>query len=197
MNNLKEYTEKLVNISEEEWHEILKIFTLKRFKKGENIYDIGDTTNSFYYLSSGIARTYYINENYKEITWSVHRNSNENLEDAFLNDYISYLKCETSKLCCESLVDCEVYSASYEKLEKLYETNIKYMKFAKLNVEQAMIKMANLSIYYNMSASDKYKYIKQHKAFYEDILPDYQLATVLGITPQSLSRLKMRIGDKI
>jgi len=78
-------------------------------------------------------------------------------------------------------------------LEKLYETNIKYMKFAKLNVEQAMIKMANLSIYYNMSVSDKYKYIKEHKSFYIDILPDYQLATVLGITPQSLSRLKARV----
>ena len=190
MNNLKEHIKKIININEEEWNEIVKIFTLKEFKKGENIYNLGDKANLFYYLSSGIARTYYINEKYKEITTSVHKNIKNSLLDSFLNDYISYVKGETSKIYCEAIEDCNVYIASYDDLEKLYETNIKYMKFAKFSSDQAIIKMADVSIFNNMSATDKYNYLKQHKAFYEEILPDYHLATVLGITPQSLSRLK-------
>ena len=63
-------------------------------------------------------------------------------------------------------------------------------KLAKLSSDQALIKVADLSIYHNMSASEKYNYLKENKAFYEEVLHDYQLATVLGITPQSLSRLK-------
>ena len=190
MNNLKEYTKKFIDINEEEWDKILKLFRVKAFKKGENIYKIGDSTNLFYYLSSGTARSYYINESYKEITLFVYKNFKNSLVDSFLNDYIRYLKNEDSKLSCEAITDCKVYIASYEDLEKLYETNIKYMKLAKLSSDQALIKVADLSIYHNMSASEKYNYLKENKAFYEEVLHDYQLATVLGITPQSLSRLK-------
>ena len=190
MNNLKEYTKKLIDINEAEWNELSKTFTLKAFKKGDYIYKVGDSTKLFYYLSSGTARSYYINENYKEMTLFVYKNLKNSLIDAFLNDYIRYLKGEDSKLSCEAITDCKVYVASYDDLEKLYETNIKYMKLAKLSSDQALVKVADLSIYNNMSATDKYNYLKENKAFYEESLPDYQFATVLGITPQSLSRLK-------
>ena len=41
-----------------------------------------------------------------------------------------------------------------------------------------------------LSAKEKYQLIKEIAPIYEKVLPDYQFATMLGITPQSLSRIK-------
>ena len=41
-----------------------------------------------------------------------------------------------------------------------------------------------------LTAKEKYELMKEIAPVYEEVLPDYQYATVLGITPQSLSRIK-------
>jgi hypothetical protein len=46
-----------------------------------------------------------------------------------------------------------------------------------------------------LTAKEKYLLMQNVAPMYERVLPDYQFATVLGITPQSLSRIKREMKD--
>ena len=195
MKKLRTYSKQMIQLTDEEWEKSTSFYALHTFQKGESIRRAGEICNHAYYLAKGAVRTYLINDEGKEITLMVHANKEDIFLDPFFGDFMSYITQSEGELFSEAIEDCEVYITDYKNIEKLYETDIKWMKVGKILAEEQLIKLVEHRKWSRLNATERYKYIQKHKPLYEEILPDYQLASLLNITPQSLSRIKNNLSD--
>ena len=191
MKFLRQYIEAMIEIDDNEWNKVTSLFTKKEYAKGEEIFSAGEVCQNIYYLSSGVLRMYSISTEGKDLTWSVNYHKNDYQLDPFSGDYVSYLTQNESTFFIQTLADCTVYVASFSELDKLYESDIKWMILAKkISDNQLVTLVQRIEMMKRLTAKEKYFLMKKIAPIYEEVLPDYQFATVLGITPQSLSRIK-------
>lgn len=196
MKFLREYIEDKIAINDEEWIKISTYFTKVTFKKDDEFHSAGEISKTLYYLSSGIARTYMLTTDGKEVTLGIHYNDTKQKLNLFIGDYISYLDTSESPIFCVALDDCIIYKADYDKLDALYESEFKYMKLARKISDVLLVDVAKvIRATHRFSAKERYSYIQTLSPLYEKVLTDYQLASLLGITPQSFSRIKKKKSE--
>ena len=191
MDFLRTYIETMIDINDTEWQMVTKLFTKKEYKKGEEIFRAGEICYKLHYISNGIVRIYSLSTDGKDFTIALNYNKDDFKIDVFCADYVSYLTKSESMFFAEALEDCTVYEADFRELDKLYESGLKWMSLAKkISDFQLVAVIQRVQMMKRLSAKEKYLLIKEIAPVYEKVLPDYQFATVLGITPQSLSRIK-------
>ena len=191
MQYLRAYIESMIEIDEEEWQTVTALFSQKEYKKGDELFSAGEICQKLYYIASGITRIYSISTEGKDLTWALNYNQNGYQLDPFCGDYVSYLTQAESTFFAEAIEDCIVYEADFEALDKHYESGLKWMSLARqISDGQLVIISQRAQMMKKLTAKEKYLLMKKIAPVYEEVLPDYQYATVLGITPQSLSRIK-------
>ncbi|MCB4763537.1 MAG: Crp/Fnr family transcriptional regulator [Sulfurovum sp.] len=188
------YLEPMITLSDDAWKDAISIYRLKHFKKGESIRVAGEVCTEGYYLSEGAVRTYVIGEEGKEQTLMVHVNRENNFFDPFFGDFISYVTQTEGEIFAEAIEDCKVYISDMKEVESLYESDIKWMKLGKLLAEEQLVKLVERKKWLRLDAKERYLYIQKHRAVFETILPDYHLASLLSIAPQSLSRIRKELN---
>ncbi|RUM65750.1 MAG: hypothetical protein DSZ05_05495 [Sulfurospirillum sp.] len=87
--------------------------------------------------------------------------------------------------------DCIIYEAKLSQIDALYASDIKWMSLGKKISDEYIVKIGqNAQMLRQLTAKEKYILMKEIEPLYEEVLADYQYATLLGITAQSLSRIK-------
>ena len=191
MKFLKQYIKDKIEINDEEWEKIASLFTKKTYAKGEEIFSAGEIHKKVYYVSEGILRMYMIDTEGKDITWSLNYHKDNQVLDPFSGDFVSYLSKKESDLFCETLCDTVLYISDFKALDTLYESSLKWMKLGKIISDTQIVTLVERTkMMHRLTAKEKYLLMQKVAPIYEKVLPDYQFATVLGITPQSLSRIK-------
>lgn len=195
MEYLRSYIESMIEIDEVEWRSVMELFTKKSYKKGDELFCAGAICQKLYYISSGITRIYSISTEGKDLTWALNYNQNGYRLDPFCGDYVSYLTQTQSNFFAEALEDFTVYEADFSALDKHYESGLKWMTLARRISDAQLVTIAQRTqMLKRLTAKEKYLLLKEIAPVYEEVLPDYQYATVLGITPQSLSRIKKELN---
>ena len=194
MKFLRTYVEDKIEskLSDEEWlREFASLFTKQTYVKGQELLSAGEVCNTFYYISSGTVRTYTIDTAGKEQTWALHINQDSDKLDVFVGDYHSFYIQNESNFYAEAFTDVVVYKAEFSALNALFENNFMWMKLGKgIFEEQVVLLMERKKMMTNLTAKERYMVMQKIAPIYEELLPDYQFASVLGIAPQSLSRIK-------
>lgn len=184
--------EEFVTLSNEEWKLFESKLIFKKYKKGDVLLHAGDVCKTLRFINKGIARLYFINEEGKEFTCFIaHNDASSRATDKFILDFESYSKQIDSGSFADVVDDCEIFEISYDDMQKLC-SEIK-------NLEVFMNEMATL-VFTSIRDDMVYRSTTTAKQRYEDFLnekpnllkkvPQHQIATFLGIAPQSLSRLK-------
>ena len=89
-----------------------------------------------------------------------------------------------------------MYVADFSALDRLYESELKWMTLArKISDMQLITIVQRMQMLKPLDATAKYKLLKEIAPVYEEVLSNAQFASVLGITPQSLSRVKGQINE--
>ena len=188
----KELIKEFIDLSDEEWILFKSKLILKKYKKGDILLRAGDICKTLRFINKGIARLYFINEEGKEFTCFIaYNDDNARATDKFILDFESYSKQIPSGSSSDVIDDCEILEISYDEIQVLC-SKIKNLKIF-------MDEMATLA-FTSIRDDMIYRSTTTAKQRYEDFLnenpnllkkvPQYQLATFLGIAPQSLSRLK-------
>lgn len=171
---------------------ILKVAAVgkpKTFKKGELILGIGERMTKVYFVLNGLGRSYYIDNDGNDIT------------KAFLY--------ENSFCIAESFFTNEPSCQSFEAIENMtvleYNANeLKSMIFADFELKELYIKMLENTIVYKMrressfqleSATERYLNFKKSLPNIEDRVKQSCIASYLGITPVSLSRIRRALME--
>jgi CRP-like cAMP-binding protein len=194
MQFLIQYLENFIEINQDDLQLINNLFHKRVYAKGEDIFSAGEICQTLYYISQGAVRTYSITSEGKDLTWGVSYNKNGKQLNHFAGDYVSYLTQTPSNFFIETLDDCIIYKAKLSEIDTLYASDIKWMSLGKKISDGYLIRIGqNTQMLRQLTAKEKYILMKEIEPLYEEILPDYQYATLLGITPQSLSRIKSQI----
>jgi CRP/FNR family transcriptional regulator, anaerobic regulatory protein len=164
---------------------ILPYITQKKIKKGEVFLKVGDTSQEYYFNTKGIARSFHQFPNGVEKTYFILTENN------IFVDYASLILQTPATENYEALEDMEVYCISYEGFINLSQ---KYHIWETIgrNISDHSFYFMQKRLRSMMNDDAATKYTK-FKKYYEKIahrIPQNVVASYLGITPQSLSRLK-------
>jgi len=166
---------------------------LIHFKKGEVIYHAGDIHHSGYYISSGLCRSYLISDTGKEITWEFYFNDkNSSYLNLIAGDYNSFIQDKPSNLYIEVLEDTYCFEFKNEGRDFIFKMMKTPMTFAKFLCQEYNKEMLNRYLDLNTSADDKVEKFFQNKGFLLEKVSQNQIASYLGITHETFSRLKKR-----
>ena len=171
---------------------LIRNLKIKTFEKGEILIERGSNEPNMFFIRKGLVRSYYFNENADEITFQLFA------ENTFFGNVHAMMLNEPSKFTYEALEKTKVYTVAFDTFRKLMREHAD-----KFEVDRSFMFKSTFSQIYNrmesfviMSPEERYeKYVKDHPNIINRV-PDKYIASVLGITPVSLSRIRGRISTK-
>jgi len=192
----KDFINRYISLSSTQWEQFSSYLDLKKYKKGQTIHYMGDVCQNLSFVNSGLARAYLIAEDGKDYTWSIFFNDkNSKIPNLFAIDYSSFLTQTPSNLTIEALEDIELITISYQKIQELYSSFKGFEKLGRLLSQEAYIYLHQIIVDRQLkSAKERFKEFMQSTPYLLEKVPQYHIATFLGVTPQHLSRLKKSIN---
>lgn len=185
LNNLTKY----IRLTEEEKQIVLSHFTTKTFRKHQYILQEGDVTRHETFVVRGLTRTYEVDDKGQEHVVQF------GVEDWWVGDLYSFLTETPSKYNIDCLQDTEVRQITKQGLETLYEEVPKLERHFRIMVQNAYIAMVRrVASTLTKDAAERYHEFIATYPQIEQRVPNHQIASYLGITPQSLSRIRGKIA---
>ena len=188
----KKFIDQYISFNLVEWTLFKSKLTKHKFKKGETILPMGDICNKLYFIESGLARAYMISEEGKDYTWSIFFNDeNANMTNLFVVDYESFVNQVPSNLNIEALEECILISVDYSDIQFLYNHLKKGERFGRLMTQEAYSYLHQQTIDRQIkTAEERFENFMEKTPYLLEKVPQYHIATFLGMTPQYLSILK-------
>lgn len=188
-SSLKEQILSIATFTENEMEKIISCFEYEKFDSKTYIASIGKINNRIFFIINGLARTYYL-KNGKEITTYL------SCDNGFIASYSSFINQTPSYENIHCLEECEVLSITYEKMQYLYAEIPNWERVGRILAEQNFLCMADRLLKLQMiSAKEKYQtFLKTAPSKIIQRTPLLHVASFLGITPESLSRIRQNIS---
>ncbi|MEM9539210.1 MAG: Crp/Fnr family transcriptional regulator [Cyanobacteria bacterium P01_E01_bin.42] len=189
---LKAKLSQSVTLSLSQWHRLASIFKLRTFRDRDIIALPGDTVHEIYFTCKGLFRVYYISEEGKETN------------KAFIaeNQFAAPLAASALELPLiygvETLEASVILVAQYRDFIQLFDEDPLFDRIGRHLAETLLIrKELRMRSLLQQTAKDRYiDFICQHPQLASRI-PQYHIASYLGITEVSLSRLRKAIASPV
>ena len=174
-----------ITIDESQQEQLSQVFTPTHFDKGEFIFQPDESPNSLFFLTDGLVRCYYLNDD-KEVNLRLMTNNSAVLP------FASYITKQPSDEYIQCMSDCKGYILQFETLNEANFPSHSVNDMRRVLAERHYLSMERrLRMLQLKTAEQRYRYfceVMEHRIVYET--PAYHVASYLGITPESLSRVK-------
>ena len=189
MNNLVSFLNQFSNLSEQTLALIEPAFVFDELKKGDYFVREGEYANEIAFLERGIVRAYYINNKGKEY------NKTFFVAPAIIGSYASLISKEKNKLPQQALSDCVIWRIRFDVIERLSENNCELERLRRRIAEQFFVwsekKQLEMAL---LEAKERYLIFREEHPKLEDAIPQYHIASYLGISPTQLSRIRQKLA---
>lgn len=186
---LKSYYKQLLpTLSDESWAITSGVLRFRSYKKGELLVKEGDTCNAVSFVLRGLARLYYVMDGREKVIMFAN-------EHNYISDYESFLTRRPAKSFVQAMENTEVVDILYDDLQMLYdkvpEANILGRKIA----ENLFLMTCDYKHnQYKETIQERYDRLIAEMPWLMQRVPQYMIASYLGVTPEALSRIKSRVG---
>ena len=174
-----------VQLSEEEKALCSSFFSYRKYRKRQYLLHEGQVNPYTSFIIKGLIRMYEVDEKGQEHVVKFA------MENWWTGDGYSFYNSIPSVFNIDCLEDTEVLQITLPKLEMLYKEVPKLERYYRIIFQNAFfVSMKRTSGSLVKSAAERYE---EFLAKYPDIdqrVPNHQIASYLGITPQSLSRIR-------
>lgn len=180
-----------VHLTGEETEVLKSLFTHKKLRKHQYILQEGEVSTHDNFIIKGLSRTYRVDDKGQEHILRF------TPEEWWTGDLASFLSQKPSIYNVDCLEDTEILRITYPDLETLFERVPKMNKYFRLLYQRSIISY-NLRLASNLSksASERYEEFMQRFPDLGQRIPNHQIASYLGIKPQSLSRIRSQAQNK-
>lgn len=191
MNLLLDNIAKHVSLTPEEQERVLSFTEPLQFKAKTILLKSGEVCTHSYFVTKGILRSYNMDENGVEHVVSFA------CPGWWIADMYSFLSQRPGQLYIEVNEDAEVLAISRENQEKMYSEVPKLERFFRIIIENSLV-ASQQRIIDNMSFTAEARYDKFLKKFNHlaHLIPQKQIASYLGVTPEFFSKMKARLLKK-
>lgn len=176
---------RFITLDADEEKYFTSLLKIKRLKKKQYLLQEGDVSRYEYFVNKGCLRTYSIDEKGQEhiIQFAI--------EDWWTGDMYSFLTQTPARYTIDALEDAELFCLDKPSLEELYIKVPKFEKFFRHLLQNAFIAVQRRIIEsMSLTADERYCRFIENYPLMEQRLPLKQIASYLGITPESLSRIR-------
>ncbi|MDR3271925.1 MAG: Crp/Fnr family transcriptional regulator [Flavobacteriaceae bacterium] len=185
---LLEHFRSRIKISDEEFSLLLDHMEHKQVKKKEKLLEIGEVCNYTIYVNEGLLYSYSVDDDGNEHV--VHFA----LEDYWISDLYSFLNRTPATVDIIALEDSDVYMFRYDKMNEMFEIFPFINTFYRQLYEKAYIYAQQLlDRALGISAIERYVQILKERPHLIQRVPLHLIASYLGITPETLSRIRRKL----
>jgi CRP-like cAMP-binding protein len=185
------YQQMLPGLPDHVWKSLEDTLTVEHFKKGDFLIREGEICRHVSFINQGLVRAYYVSPEGKEVCTGFVR-SNE-----YMSEYSSFLTQSPSLMNIDALEDTEVVQLSYDMMQKGYEHFAFFERFGRKMAEKLFIILsAQNARLLTLTPEQRYQWVVDNQQWVIRDVPQYMIASYIGITPEHLSRIRRKIAER-
>mgnify|MGYP001553760750 CR=1 FL=1 len=178
-------------LDEQEIELIKSSFRPYHLSKGQFFLTEGEINRNIGFLFKGLVR-YFVNKDGEESTFEFTK------EGEFIGDYQSFRNATASVQNIQAIEDCELLIVNYPDIQTIYNTTKQGNLIGRKIITHRFEVMVNqLLAVYMQNHQERYRsFVKQYSDLTQRI-PQYMIASYVGVQPPSLSRIRKRFSKDI
>jgi CRP-like cAMP-binding protein len=167
-----------------------KLFEKKEIRKNEYLLQPGKVCKDFAFIKEGLLRHAVFNDGKEQTIYF-------SSENDFVCDFESFISKAISKKAITALENTTIYSASYDNMQLFYNNVSTGERFGRLFLEETFIKIVNHIVSMHTDTAEQ-RYLNFLSSFrhLQQRIPQHYIASFVGVTPQSLSRIRRNLVKK-
>ncbi|GAB4517353.1 Crp/Fnr family transcriptional regulator [Flagellimonas sp.] len=177
-----------IALNKEQANAVTECIPIKTFEKGHILLREGQVSNESYFNIKGLVRKYYLVDGEERTTeFYVEKDAISSLQSYNLNVPANhYLEC---------IEDCRLAVLSREKEQELFKRVPNFESLCRVSVEEELGAYQDKLAQFMISSPEKrYLDLMENRPDLLQRVPQYHLASYLGVKPESLSRIRKRIA---
>jgi CRP-like cAMP-binding protein len=186
LTNLKVFLSKYVTLSDVELEDIASKFKSKVVKKNNYLLKQGGTCKDLVFVQKGCLRLYYLQDDIEVSVWFAFPQSSA-------IEIYSFISENPSDYFLQAIEDSEVLYLPKTELNKLYQYQPKMQEMMRNFWEDVILNLINRFTALQKDSAEKRYLDLLNKPAYLDTIPQKYLASFIGVTPTSLSRIRKQI----
>lgn len=187
---LLNYFSKIMPLTQQEADAIAATMIIRQSKKGDILLKEGQISTEAYFVLEGCVRQYFIIDG-KEKT------ANFFTKEQWVISLNSFSYRQPSTHYMECALDSVLVVGNREKEQDLYRRFPRLESVSRKVLEKVFAEQQQLmAVYITDNAEQRYEKLLHSRPELLQIIPQYQIASYIGVQPESLSRIRKRIMDK-
>jgi CRP/FNR family transcriptional regulator, anaerobic regulatory protein len=184
------YMLKHVSLTTKEQNRIEEIFKARLFEAGDYLVRLGEVCRYITFIQSGLMRYFFL-KNGEEII------GNFFFDNTFVGAFQSFITQTPSTLYVDCIESCQTLQATFDDWEALYIEIPKLERFGRKMAEQLFIfsQQRTASLLFE-TPDERYKALVKRRPKVIQRVPQYMIASYLGVTPETVSRIRKRLTLK-
>lgn len=181
------HIKKHINLTREETELLLSYLELKELKKKEFLLEAGQVCHENYFVTDGCLRMYLVTDKGTEqvIQFAI--------ENWWMTDYFSFKSNMPSGYYIQAIEPTKVVAIKRHLQDELFEKLPSLEKYFRIVLEKAYAAQLNRIHYiFNLGGEEQYRMMVDRYPEFVQRVPQYMLASFLGITPEFLSKVRAK-----
>ena len=181
------HIKKYVSLSAQDIAMLESYFQPLELKKKAFLLTEGQVCRCNYFVESGCLRMFYQNNKMQEQTTQFA------LETWWLSDYFSFAKQKPSEYSIQAVEKSVVLAVDFQQQEKLFAEVPQMERYFRIMMQRALAaSQLRIKLIYQLSKEEMYNHFSTSFRQFLQRVPQYMLASYLGLTPEYLSELRKR-----
>ena len=186
METLRLYFNKFIKLNDPEWADFEKYIIKAKIGKNEQILRKGEHCNFIAFIHEGSFRFYYDKDGIEKIIAF-------NFKGDFVSNYRSFLTGKPSDHYIEAMQDSVIYKINLQELNSLYDKHKNIERLGRLIAENLYLMVASrLDSFMFHTPEERYRALIVRNSRLLNEVPQYMIASYLGVKPETLSRIRAR-----
>jgi len=185
------FINKYITLTKDEETILFSKISLRKYLKGQYVVQQGDVCKYSGFIISGCTRTFYVDDEGQE------HNVMFSVEDWWASEIGSFVTQTPSDYNVQCIENTELIQLLYTNQEELFERIPKLERFFRLILEKAFVDAQKRIVWsFSLSAKEQYLNFKEQYPKMEQRIPQYMIASYLGITKEFLSKIKNQLTSE-
>jgi CRP-like cAMP-binding protein len=189
MDKLKYFINQITPVTEEEWNRFVSLTETFQYEKNEWVLTAGQRCNHVYFVNSGIARfSMMVEGREKTIAFAS--------ENELAVEVYSFYSRQPSISSLQALTSLELIGIQHARLEELYHESKNWERFGRMIAQFGVLGqvMEKIDVLLK-SPEERYQQLVRHKPYLLEKVNLGIISSYLGITQETLSRIRSRIRN--
>ena len=190
-DQLKTVISQIINLTDAAWNDFINLFSYQSLRKNDYFVQEGQKINKLAFVGKGVLRAFYRTKE------GVDYNKTFFVDNSFAISYAAVLQKSNSYLYFQALTDCDLLVCNYYDFALLFDKHRDLERLVRIVIElEWVIKKEQRELRLVLTdAEERYKYFQNEYPGLENLIPQYHIASHLGITPIQLSRIRAKLAS--